>query len=317
MANGREYTPSAFESFAGSATEHLGKTYLTLEEIKMMKQKIKNKEEEVKLGIREAKEKRKAEITDMLYKEISGRRKEERKAQEPLRGGALLQQKQAEALDLHLKNLYDKQARGEEISREDLDKLFMFYSYRKSDVEGMPEGGKGKGSPASYLSTMNNAKTQIRLILNELSGKIQSIEPEYQTAVDAILRIQGATDLNTLRNRYWEAKDMIHAAKPEKEDPQIYVETAEGYLELVYAQWADYLEARKESGFSPFPSESSRPPTERTGMSKEEIKAKATEIWGNTALGEATKLDQLADLANQSEEELTVDEITSWLLGPD
>ena len=157
-----------------------GDWFMTTMDIKEMKAKEKRLREETIHKRKEAKGKEKLEIAKMLYKE----RQKKKAAAQPLKGQAFKAQQEAEILEAYLSPIKEKMEKGEPLTQEDLNNLYMYRGYRKTDVTGMPKGGgKGGATASQWVSALQKNQDDRVGVINKLRGEIDP-NSELQIAVD-------------------------------------------------------------------------------------------------------------------------------------
>lgn len=144
-------------SFMDPLLESGAKAYITANEIKRLKQEQKRAEEEFKYRQQKDQDDRDHEMAVALFEARREERLAKEEAERPLKGGERKAEAEAEILETYLQPIKDKVERGEEITQEDIDKLYMFRSYRKgeSTVSGGAGAGGGKGGKKLGLDDIN------------------------------------------------------------------------------------------------------------------------------------------------------------------
>jgi len=151
-------------AFGDDFLKSAGDWFMTTMDIKEMRAKEKRLREETIYKRKEGKTKAKREIATMLFKE----RQKKRAAEQPLRGQQFKAQKEAEILEAFLTPIKEKMSKGEPLTQEDLNNLYMYRTYKKTEVTGMP-GGAGKGAKTQSLSDIQ--KTYRKDFIHEEAQK--------------------------------------------------------------------------------------------------------------------------------------------------
>lgn len=232
----------AATAFGRNFLESAGKIYLTREQIKQMKEQEKRLTKQHEDNVKLEKFGRKFQIAKILHEA----KQKQKEATEPLRGSEFKSQMEGEILETYLKPIRAKMEKGEPITDQDLKNLYMYRSYRKSDVSGMPQGGGAGGATQNQLLTRLNAIDLELGELSELYTKRALVDPTYGIVTSHTGDMRQANNYEELNAAYDKAKTEVEQKIAEGKG--LYTNSALNDLHNYYSQLYDRLYVNYQMG---------------------------------------------------------------------